>query len=140
MIQYPAKKRYSKHDRSFLVEFSDLAGCLTYGDNLEKAKANAREALTGYLESIDMRKIDVPKPSRLKGKGIHYIEPEKRVAFALWLKTKRLEHGLTQKEMARLLKVRVQSYQKFENTRKANPTLSSITKIEAVLRERVIAV
>jgi antitoxin HicB len=140
MIRYPAKIRYSKNDSCFLVEFPDLPGCLTYGDNLEEAKANAREALTGYLESIDMRRIDIPKPSNLKGKDIYYIEPEKRVAFALWLKTRRLKRGLTQKEMARLLNVQVQSYQKFENPRKANPTLMSITRIEEVLRERVIAV
>ncbi len=139
MIQYPAKITYSKSDKSYLVEFPDLPGCLTYGETLESAKYNAREALTGYLESIDLRKIKIPIASKITGKNIYYISPEKRVAFALWLKIERAKHGYTQKDMASKLNINFQSYQKFENPRKTNPTLKTIEKVESVLGESILS-
>ncbi len=138
MIRYPAKIRYSRSDRCHLVEFPDLPGCVTYGDTLAHAKENAREALTGYLESLDLRKIDVPKPSRISGKRVFPIGPEKRVAFALWLKIRRAERGWSQKEMARMLNIRYQSYQKYENPKRTNPTLKTMEKMESLLGERVL--
>jgi antitoxin HicB len=140
MIKYPAKIKYSKADKCYLVTFSDLPGCATYGENLNDAKNNAREALTGYLESIDLREIDIPIPSNLNGKDIFFITPEKRVAFAIWLKIKRTQNGYTQKDMARMLKITFQSYQKFENPKKTNPTLKTIEKMETVLRENVLCI
>jgi len=139
MIQYPAKITYSKADKAYIVTFPDLPGCLTYGASLDEAQENASEALSGYLESIDLRKISIPKPSRLAGKNTYRIRPEKRVAFALWLKIKRAEHGFSQKDMARMLKINFQSYQKFENPKKTNPTLKTIEKVENVLGERVLS-
>jgi len=103
MISYPAKIKYSKKDNCFLVEFPDLPGCLTYGDTLNDAKYNAEEALSGYLESIDLRKMEIPAPSKVKGKDIYYINPERSVAFAVWMKLKRAEKGLTQQKAADLL-------------------------------------
>ncbi|MDY6845474.1 MAG: type II toxin-antitoxin system HicB family antitoxin [Thermodesulfobacteriota bacterium] len=140
MIKYPAKVIYSKSDKCYLVEFLDLPGCVTYGETLDEAKKNANEALTGYLESIDLRKIKIPVPSNRKGKNIYYIGPEKRVAFALWLKMKRIEQGLTQKDMAKRLNINFQSYQKYENPRKTNPTLKTILKVESILKDHVLTV
>lgn len=139
MITYPAKIKYSKADECYLVEFPDLPGCLTFGDTLEAAKASASEALTGYLESVDLRRIDIPKPSPLK-KGMYAIRPERPVAFAVWLKLKRAEKGLSQKKAAELMNINFQSYQKFENPRKSNPTLRTIEKIERVFNERILAI
>jgi antitoxin HicB len=138
MIQYAAKIKFSKQDGCYLVEFPNLPGCLTYGDTLEEAKLNAAEALTGYLESIDLRKMEVPRPKKIKANDIYYIEPDKRVAFALWLKIKRMEKGLTQKKAAEMLKVNFQSYQKYENLNSANPTLKTILKIEKAFKENII--
>lgn len=140
MIAYPANIQYSKDDNCFLVEFPDLPGCLTYGDTLEEAKENAREALSGYLESVDLRKMEMPRPSEMKGKNVHYIHPERPVAFAVWLKLKRAEKGLSQKKTAELLQINFQSYQKYENPRKANPTLKTIEKIEKVFDERLMVI
>ncbi len=140
MIEYPALIKYSKADNSYLVEFPDLPGCHTYGDTLDDALNNAREALSGYLESIDLRKIDIPRPSKPKGKDINYVQPERPVAFAVWLKLKRAEKGLTQKKAAELLQMNFQSYQKFENPNKANPTLKTIAKIEGIFNERILAI
>jgi antitoxin HicB len=34
------------------VRVPALPGCLTYGESIEDALANAREAITGYVESL----------------------------------------------------------------------------------------
>ncbi len=138
MIRYPAKINYDRRDRCFLVQFPDLPGCVTYGGTLAEAKNNAREALTGYLESIDMRKIAIPEPSSQAGKNVHHISPQKPAGFAIWLKSRRTRMGYTQKDMAKLLNITFQSYQKYENPRKANPTLKTIVKVENVLRENLL--
>ena len=140
MIEYPARIIYSKADKCYLVEFPDLPGCLTYGDKIDTARAAAVEALTGYLESIDLRKIDIPNPSPLKGRDVYAIRPERTVAFAVWLKMKRAEKGLSQKKAAELMEINFQSYQKYENPRKANPTLRTIEKIERVFEEKILTI
>jgi antitoxin HicB len=138
MIEYPAVIKYSKTDASYLVEFPDLSGCHTYGNTQEEALEMAAEALSGYLESIDLRKMDIPKPSKLTGKNIFFILPEPKIAFAIWLKLKRAEKGLTQKKAAELLNINFQSYQKYENPKKANPTLMTLKKIEKIFGERIL--
>lgn len=140
IIQYPAKITFSKADKCFLVEFPDLTGCMTYGDTLEEAQANAKEALTGYLESIDLRSIEIPHPSRLKGKEVYFIAPETSTAFAVWLKLMRTKKGLSQKQAAKMLGINFQSYQKFENPKKANPTLKTIDRIEQTFGVKLIMV
>ena len=104
-----------------------------YGETLDVARKNAKEAVTGYLESINLRKLYIPKPSKLIGEDIYFIEPEKHVAFALWLKKKRKELGYTQEEIAKSLGIAYQTYQRFEDPSKSNPTLKTITKIERSL-------
>jgi predicted RNase H-like HicB family nuclease len=37
-----------------------LPGCLTYGESLEDALANAREAIAGYVESLEAEGKPVP--------------------------------------------------------------------------------
>ncbi len=141
MISYPAKIVWSKSDKCYIVEFPDLAGCLTYGNSIDTALENACEALTGYLESIDLRKISIPIPSKISGQNnIYYISPEKQAGFALWLKIKRAEKNLTQKEAAKMLSINFQSYQRFENPKKSNPTLKTILKIEEAFNEQIIVV
>jgi len=75
-VLYPARISYRKEDKSYLVEFPNLEGCLTEGATLEDALQNAKEALTGYLASIFERGYVIPEPSKLKGKNIYPIEPE----------------------------------------------------------------
>jgi len=138
MIEYPAKIKHSKTDNCYLIEFPDLPGCLTYGETLEEARQMAVEALSGYLESIDLRKMDIPAPSKLTGKSIYFIAPEPKTAFAVWMKLKRIEKGMTQQKAADMLGINFQSYQKFENPRRANPTLTTLIKIEKVFNEKIL--
>jgi antitoxin HicB len=140
MIEYPTIITYDKDDAVYNVSFPDLPGCFTYGDNLEEAKINAKESLTGFLESIDLRKLKIPKPSHLQGEEVYYIQPEKNVAFAIWLKQKREDKGLTQEQIAQKLGIAYQTYQRFEDPTKSNPTLKSITRLEEVLNEKVLQV
>ena len=139
MIEYPAEIIFDKEDEVFNVEFVDLPGCLTYGETMDEAQANAKEALNGYLSSIDLRKIDIPIPSKLKKKNIYYIKPELNTAFAIWLKLSRTKNGYSQKDMAEILNITFQGYQKYENPIKANPTLKTISKLENILHENIIA-
>lgn len=140
MIEYPAIITYDKDYAVFNVSFPDLPGCFTYGDSLEEAKINAKEALTGFLESIDLRKLKIPRPSQLQGEEIYIIQPEKNVAFAIWLKQKREDKGLTQEQIAQKLGIAYQTYQRFEDPTKSNPTLKSITRLEEVLNEKLLQV
>ncbi|EMY70107.1 type II toxin-antitoxin system HicB family antitoxin [Leptospira vanthielii] len=139
-ISYPAIIKYSSKDKVFNVEFPDLPGCLTFGDDENEAILNAQEALTGYLESIDSRKLNIPEPSKLKGKDIKFITPEKNVSFAIWLKKSREKQGLSQKQIAQKLNIAYQTYQKFEDPHKSNPTLKTIIRLEEVFHENLISV
>lgn len=138
MIAYPARIVYDREDKAYNVSFPDLPGCFTYGETLDVAMKNAKEAVTGYLESMDLRKLPIPEPSKLIGEDICFIEPEKHVAFALWLKKKRKELGYTQEEIAKSLGIAYQTYQRFEDPSRSNPTLKTITKLERVLNEKLI--
>ena len=70
MICYPAVIEHDRTDGAYNVSFPDLPGCLTFGDALEEANDNAREALSGYLESIDSRKLKVPASSEVVGDNV----------------------------------------------------------------------
>ena len=139
-ITYPAIIKYSSKEKVFNVEFPDLPGCFTFGENQEEAISNAQEALTGYLESIDSRKLSIPEPSKLKGKDIKFIMPDKNVSFAIWLKKSREKQGLSQKQIAEKLNIAYQTYQKFEDPHKSNPTLKTILRLEEVFHENLISV
>jgi|JI10StandDraft_1071094.scaffolds.fasta_scaffold1070311_1 antitoxin HicB len=139
-ISYPAIIKFNSKDKVFNVVFPDLPGCLTFGDTKDEAIKNAQEALTGYLESIDSRKINIPDSSKIKGKNIHLITPEKNVSFAIWLKKNREKKGLSQKQIARKLNIAYQTYQKFENPQNSNPTLKTIIRLEEVFHENLLLV
>lgn len=55
------------HDKkgAWLVDFPDLDGCFTYGDNLAEALANGRECLDLFLESAKEDNEILPEPSDL---------------------------------------------------------------------------
>ncbi|MDI7226544.1 type II toxin-antitoxin system HicB family antitoxin [Leptospira santarosai] len=138
MISYPAILTEDKTEGGYTVEFPDLSGCITEGETLDEALSYAREVLTLYLESIDSRKLPIPHPSKRNGKNIHWIEPDKKVGFAIWLKINREEQGLSQTKIANRLGVTQQAYQRFENPRKTNPTLSQIVKLENLFGREIL--
>ena len=136
-VRYPAKINYSKEDKSFLVEFSDLKGCLTEGSTLEEALKNAKEALTGYLASIFERGYVIPKPSKLKGRNVHLVEPEPEVATPIMLRKIRDEKKINQVEAAKRLGISYQAYQRLENPSKFNPTIKTLEKVARVFEKQL---
>lgn len=52
------------------VEFPDCPGCLTFGDTIDEAEANAQEALEGWLEVHVCDGEPPPKPSAEEGEAI----------------------------------------------------------------------
>ena len=61
---YPAI--FTLEDGCYTVEFPDLEGCLTYGDTLEEAFFNAKEALAGYSASVLERGLSLLKAADLE--------------------------------------------------------------------------
>lgn len=139
-FNYPAKIKLSEKDKVYEVEFPDLPGCITYGETLEEARLHAAEALTGYLESVLSREIEFRAPASIISGDMYEIEPEKHVAFALWLRRKRKEAGMTQSDAAEKLGVKYQVYQRLEDPKRTNPTLKTIEKLERIFGSRLLTV
>jgi antitoxin HicB len=137
-LAYPATFTYLEEDKGFLVEFPDLPGCLTEGDTMDEAMAMAKEALTGYLESVMDREIDFNPPSTIPSATM--VEPEPSVAFAFWLRSKRKSSGMTLTDVADKLGVKYQVYQKLENPETSNPTLKTMKKLEKVFGDSLVTV
>jgi len=138
MIAYPAKFKKAA-EGGYVVEFIDIPSCVTEGDTLEEAKAMAKDAISAILYSLDSRKMTIPEPSAVKGRGIYYIEPELKVAFAITLKKERERLGLSQKDIAERMNVNWVYYQRIENPRRTNPTLGTIEKLQKVFNRRFIS-
>ena len=132
ILTYPAKIRHISEDKSYLVEFPDLPGCLTEGATLEAAKQNAKEALTGYLSSIFERNLKIPDPSVLKGRNIYDIEPEPEVAVPILLRRLRETRKMTQGDIAKVLGISYQAYQRLEKPGKSNPTIKTLERLSKV--------
>ena len=129
---YPAKIKYIKEEKCYLVNFPDLPGCLTEGNDIEDAKQNAKDALTGYLASIFARNFKIPEPSRQKGKNIYMIEPEPEVSVPIILRKLREKKNLTQGDIAKVLGISYQAYQRLEKPGKSNPTLKTLERLAKV--------
>lgn len=139
MIEYAARIQWNEEDGVYHVNFRDLPGCITSGETWEEAEEMASEALTGVLATMDSRKMKIPKPSK-KQKGEVMVHPDKGVGFAVRLKMLREEKGLTQEQVAKLLNITYQTYQKIENPEKSNPTLKTILKLEKVFDNEIVRV
>jgi len=138
VIAYPAKFIRAA-EGGYVVEFIDIPSCVTEGDTLEEAKSMAKEAISAMLYSLDSRKMAIPEPSVIKKKGIYYIEPELKIAFAITLKKERERLGLSQKDIAKRMNVNWAYYQRIENPRKTNPTLGTIEKLQKVFNRQFIS-
>jgi antitoxin HicB len=110
MIAYSALFEYDEEEKVYNVRFPDLPGCFTYGETIDEAKDMAKEALTGYLQSVDDRKKRLPDPSKLEGEEVLYVEPETPVAFAIWLRKQREALGLCQSDVAKKPGIKYQTY------------------------------
>ena len=49
-------------DGAFVAECPNLPGCISQGATREEALANIRDAIKGYLASLDKHKEPIPPP------------------------------------------------------------------------------
>lgn len=61
---YPAI--FEEETGGYNIYFPDLEGAFTCADDLEEALHMSKEALGGYLYSLEERNINIPKPSMPK--------------------------------------------------------------------------
>lgn len=60
---YPAI--FHAEENGYWVEFPDLPGCVSEGDGVAEAVAEASSALGGYLCSLMDRDLPIPEPSEI---------------------------------------------------------------------------
>ena len=117
----------------YLVEFSDLPGCVTEGRTAREALANAREALSGWLFVAIKHGDGIPSGRARRARGYHRVVPDLDVSIPLAILCARKRRGLTQAAVARALGVSQQAYRKFETPGKSNPTLKTLERLSGVL-------
>jgi predicted RNase H-like HicB family nuclease/DNA-binding Xre family transcriptional regulator len=120
-------------DKSYLVEFPGLEGCLTEGRSLAEALAHAKEAVDGWLAVRCDNDFNIPKSIKPKGRNVYSIDVSLTVAFAIRLRKLRVKRGLSQAEVAKRLDISQQAYAKLETPLKTNPSLQTIERISVAL-------
>ena len=65
MAKYIYPAIFRKEDGKYLVNFPDVKGCHTFGDNLEEAYAMAEDALALMMFDAEVEKREAPKASDL---------------------------------------------------------------------------
>lgn len=125
-----------KSNGSYLVEFPDIPSINTYGETIEDALLNAKEALNGCLESDFERGFKLPKSNKRTSKNAYAIDVEPHIALAYQLR--KIRNGLSQSEIAKKLGISYQAYQKLENPRKCNPTVKTLEKISEVFGKNLV--
>jgi DNA-binding XRE family transcriptional regulator/predicted RNase H-like HicB family nuclease len=119
------------------IEFPDAPGCQTFAEKGEDVEAVAREALEGWLEAhlIDG---DAPparserRPKVPKGASELLVRVSPPLALAVQIRQRRLERGLSQSQLGKLLGVSRQQAAALESPT-ANYRLSTLEKLAAAL-------
>jgi antitoxin HicB len=119
----------------YIVQFPDMTNIVTCGVSREEALAMAKEALDGCLEAGISQGNEIPPPVYADGYPVT-VAPH----IALSLRLRELRGEQSQTDIARMLGLSYQSYQRLENPRKANPTVKTLERIARVYgRELVIS-
>lgn len=93
---YPAI--FHAEDGGFWVEFPDLPGCVTEGNSIAEAVAEASSALGGFLCSMLDRGIELPAPSDLRAiaaEGDDFVSVVIADPLAFQKRTKAIKKTLT---------------------------------------------
>lgn len=133
-MQYIAK--IYKEDESFLVEFPDIPGCLTYGNSLEEAMEMAKDALNGIL-SVRLKEKEPLPVSKTKAnakKGFYAIEVECNLAVAYTVFEAR--RGKSAAGLCRKMGISRQAFCNFENPHKS-VSIPSLEKLAKALGKRL---
>ena len=134
-MEYCAIIKFDKADKVWYVEFPNHPNINTFGDSLEHALYMAEDALNGVLEFELERGQSLPKATIMKGKDVYKIPVAPHIALAYDLKSARADKP--QKEVASILGISYQAYQRFENPRKSNPSVKTLERVAKVLGKRL---
>ncbi len=130
--------RIWKEDEDYLIQgFEPLENVLSYGESIEDAIKNGREALTGVLGAMLDNAQLIPEPSKLsQTEGVYGIEPDPSVAIPILVRKAREEAGLTLVELAAKLGVTYQAVQKWERSG-TNPKVATLSRVLQALGKRL---
>lgn len=65
-LPYPMEFVEDKEEGGYVVSFPDLPGCITCGETIESAAANAKDAKKAWLEAALEEGIVIPEPDSLE--------------------------------------------------------------------------
>ena len=135
-VVYPF--RIWKEDQGYLIQgLKPLENVLTYGENVDDALKNGREALTGVLGAMLDHGQKIPEPQKMRQtKGVYKIEPDPSVAIPILVRKAREEAGLTLVELAAKLGVTYQAVQKWERSG-TNPKVETLNRVLGALGRRL---
>ena len=122
-------------DNSNIVTFPDLPNVSTFGDTKEEAIQNAFDALNGCIESDFERGFKIPEPKTYSGKQYTPIPLKPHIELSIKLRS--IRANKSQIEIANMLGISYQAYQKLENPRKCNPTVKTLEKIANIYNKEL---
>lgn len=125
----------SRDGSTTLVSFQDCPGCQTFGRTRERALANAREALEGWLEAqlVTGRAPPEPRyrPSRMTARS-SAVTVSPILAVRLQLRWARQSLGLSQSGLAKRVGVTRQQIALLESP-DSNVTLRTLERVAAAM-------
>ncbi len=130
----------TREGRNTLAKFPDCAGCQTFAEPGEDIKAQAQDALEGWLRAHLIDGEAPPRPSARsrcpKGARLLGVEVTPKLAVRLAIRWARQDAGLTQAQLAERAGVSQPQIAKLEHPR-ANPTIDTLEKVARALGLRL---
>ena len=83
IVAYPVRLAPDEGCTLLVQGCEPLTGVLTFGNDRDHALVMAREALTGVLDAMLDAGQDIPRPERISGPDIVYVEPEPTTRSAI---------------------------------------------------------
>jgi predicted RNase H-like HicB family nuclease/DNA-binding XRE family transcriptional regulator len=131
--------RLTREGLNTLVSFPDCPGCQTFGRTRERALANAREALEGWLEAHLVSGDAPPEPKlRQSQRTTRYVRVgiSPILAVRLQLRWARQSLGLTQAALAKRVRVTRQQIALLESP-DSNVTLRTLERVAKAMNLRL---
>jgi len=122
----------------FLDGSQDEPGAGTCGDDLDDCRQMASGLVDAWLVDHLRNGRPIPVPGSLPdGDGWELVGPSLKVSWVLTLRELRAAAHMSQAEAARRLKVKQPVYARLEDPATANPTLSTVDRMQKVFGVRI---